>query len=67
MGYRVTLSDPEWTFDVSELERQVATFAKANGKTTQAQWDAFVASLTTTAQAVAVVKGLLSAFKCSAP
>jgi formylglycine-generating enzyme required for sulfatase activity len=61
------MGDPYWTFDGSQIEAQVAAFAKANGKVTQAQWDAFVASISTLAQALAVCRGLLSSVKCSVP
>lgn len=67
MTYRIGSGDPEWTFDPTELERQVAAFAKANAITTQSGWTTFIASISTNAQAVAVCKGLLSAIKCGTP
>jgi hypothetical protein len=67
MAYQVTASDPLWSFDAGELEKQVAAFALAQGKTTQTQWTAFIASISTTAQAIAVCKGLLSSIKCGTP
>ena len=66
MGYKVTASDPEWTFDILEIEKQVATFAKANGIAGQAAWATFIAALTS-GQSTAVSRGLLSAVKCSVP
>lgn len=66
MSYRSTPSDPQWNFDVNEIERQVGEYAKANGITTQAAWATFIAGLTST-QSTAVSRGLLSAVKCSVP
>jgi hypothetical protein len=67
MPVGLTSTDPIWTQDDTELERQVATFAKANGITTQTQWATFIAGITTLAQCVAVCKGILTAVKCSVP
>ena len=67
MSYAVTTSDPSWTFDGTDIERQVAAIAKANGITGQAQWTTFIAGLTTLAQALAVCRGLLSAVKTNTP
>lgn len=62
MPSQISSADPVWTFQPADLERQVAIFAKANGISSQAAWDAFVAGVSTTAQAVAICKGLLSSF-----
>jgi hypothetical protein len=67
MSYQVAAGDPFWTQEDNELERQVAAFAKANGITGQAAWTAFIASITTLAQALAVCRGVLTAVKCSVP
>jgi hypothetical protein len=67
MSIKLTGSDPSWTFDQNEIERQVATFAKANGIAGQAAWTTFIGGISTLAQCVAVCKGLLSAVKCDAP
>jgi hypothetical protein len=66
MSYQISPTDPVVAFDAGALEKQVATFAKANGITTQAAWATFIASINTNAQAVAVCKGLLTAFTLSA-
>ena len=68
MSYRVTASDPAWTADdfTAALERGVATFAKANGITTQTAWAAFTAGLTT-AQTTACMKQILATVTCSVP
>jgi len=67
MPIALTGTDPAWQFDPLEIERQVATFAKANGITTQAAWSVFIGNISTLAQALAVCRGLLSAVKCSVP
>lgn len=68
MSYQVTRADPEWSFDVLEIERQVATFAKSQVPpiSTQTAWVTFIAALTS-GQSTAVSRGLLSAVKCSVP
>jgi hypothetical protein len=66
MAYQVTASDPSWSFDSNEMEKQVAAFAKTNNITGQAAWVTFIASLTT-GQSTAVSKGLLSSIKCGTP
>jgi hypothetical protein len=63
----LTATDPIWTFDIGLLEAQVATYAKANSITTQAAWDTFINGISTTAQAVAICKGLLRSVRCSNP
>jgi hypothetical protein len=67
MTYQISATDPTWTFDGQEIERQVAAFAKSNGITTQATWTTFIAGISTLAQALAVCRGLLSSVKCSPP
>lgn len=64
--YRISITDPAWTFDPLEIEKQVASFAKTNGITGQAAWAAFITGLSAT-QSTAVSRGLLSAVSCSAP
>lgn len=64
MPYKITEADPSWTFDPTEIERQVAQFAKTNNITTQAGWAAFIATLTT-GQSTATARGLLTAVKCT--
>jgi hypothetical protein len=65
-SYQPTATDPAWTFDTLEIEKQVANFAKANGITTQAGWTTFINALTS-GQSTAVSQGLLRAVKCSVP
>ena len=69
MSMQLGSADPSWDCgDFSqEFLRAIATFAKNNGITGQAQWTAFVASVSTLPQAVAVCKGLLGLAKCNAP
>jgi hypothetical protein len=66
--YRVTASDPSWTAEDfgAALEKGVATFAKANGITTQTQWTAFIAALTS-AQTTATMKQILTVVTCGTP
>lgn len=68
MSYRVTLVDPVWTAEDFEgaLERGIASFAKANGITTQTGWTAFIAALSAV-QATAVMKQILATVTCSVP
>jgi hypothetical protein len=66
MSYRVSATDPSWTFDPLEIEKQVATFAKANAITGQAAWLAFIAALSS-GQSTATSQGLLRAVVCSNP
>lgn len=65
-SYQVTSTDPAWTFQTGMVEQQVATFAKANGITTQSGWDTFVNGLTA-GQSIAVSQGILRSVKCSVP
>jgi len=62
----LTSTDPLWTFDPTEIERQVAQFAKNNSITTQTAWNTFINGLTA-GQSVNVSQGLLRAVKCSVP
>lgn len=62
----LTATDPLWTFDPTEIERQVATFAKNNSITGQAAWTTFINGLTA-GQSIAVSQGLLRAVKSSVP
>jgi hypothetical protein len=62
----LTSTDPTWTFDELEIERQVATFAKNNSITTQTAWTAFINGLTST-QSTVVSQGILRSVKCSVP
>jgi hypothetical protein len=68
MPVYVAAGDPTWTFDPIEMERQVATFAKAQAPaiTTQTQWTAFINALGSPGS-IEVTKGLLRAIKCSVP
>lgn len=67
MAYQITTGDPAWEFAGLDIEKQIAAFAKANGIAGQAAWVAFIASISTLPQAIAVCKGLLSSVKCSLP
>lgn len=64
--HKITEADPAWTFDPTEIERQVAQFAKNNSITTQTAWATFIAALTS-GQSIAVSRGLLTAVKCGTP
>jgi hypothetical protein len=68
MPYQVSPSDPIWTASnfTNALEAGVATFAKANGITTQTGWAAFIAALSA-AQTTACMKQILATVTCSAP
>jgi hypothetical protein len=66
MPFYVAAGDPSWTFDPLEMEKQVATFAKANGITTQTGWLAFIATLGSPGS-IQVTQGILRAIKCSVP
>lgn len=67
MAYQITTGDPVWSFSPGTIEQQVASFAKANGITGQAAWTAFIAGISTLAQALSVCRGLLSSVKCDLP
>jgi hypothetical protein len=68
--YRVSASDPSWSAEdfSTALEKGVATFAKAAipAITTQTQWTAFIAGLTS-AQTTATMKQILTVVTCGTP
>jgi hypothetical protein len=59
-------TDPVWVLDPLELEKQVASFAKANGITNQSDWLTFITGLTVT-QADQVSRVLLRSVICRSP
>jgi len=64
MPLRLLSSDPLVSLDTALMERQVATFVKSQGITTQAGWDAFINGLTTASLAamLATCQGVLRSF-----
>jgi hypothetical protein len=59
-SYRVTITDPEVTFDGAAFEKSIAQFCKTNGITTNAQYVSGVAGITAgSALELAAVKALL--------
>lgn len=65
-SYQISTTDPAWSFDAFEIEKQVAQFAKTNGVTTQTAWTTFINGLGSTGS-IEVSKGILRAVKCSVP
>lgn len=63
---RLSLTHPGFELDITEFERQIATFANANNITTQVQYEAAVAALTA-GQQTAAVKAILRAIRVHPP
>lgn len=63
-SYQVTTGDPVATFNPEDFERQVATFCKNNGITTDAAYQAAVNGITAgSALELAAVKAMLRSVK----
>lgn len=66
MSYRISMSDPEWTFDPSGIEHGVATLAKDNAVTGAAAWESYIAGLTAET-ALPALQALLRATTTDSP